>query len=542
MIKHSDRILKYELSLETIDKVSDEIISVCSTYSMERKSVHRHRLAAEECLTTWLETLGEGREVRFETGKTLTKPFFKISVEGQRCNPYETASEEYGHSGGSILLSVGLIPAYTYVDGKNVLTFQVRKKPMHQLLLLSIVIASAVLIGVLGKIIMPADTVAFLCEGIITPIEDTFFNILSCIAGPMIFLSVAWGVYGIGDVYTIGKVGKKLMVSFLIVVFLFSAAGTLFYPLLGPDLSAASSQTSQFGKIFTMLLDIIPSNIVSPFVDGNTLQIIMLAFVIGLSMIFLGQRTSSVARAIEQINYIISFLMGFISKLIPYFVFIVLVQIIWSDAYMIFSGVWRFAVVFLVAYVIFLMVLSIVISVKNKVNFFMMIKAALPSYMIALTTASSSATFESNMHICQRKFGVSNALSSFGIPLGMVLFKPTTAMYYFLFCCYFASAYSVQVSVSWIIIAVVITAISAVATPPIPGGAAATYTILFIQLGIPAEALAIALAVDIVFDFFLTSGDMYSLIIEMLGVSKRIGMSDDEIVDANLRTHKHAKA
>ena len=59
-----------------------------------------------------------------------------------------------------------------------------------------------------------------------------------------------------------------------------------------------------------MILDIFPGNVFSPFVEGNTLQIIFLAFVIGLSMIFLGQRTSSVARAVEQINHIIAFLMG----------------------------------------------------------------------------------------------------------------------------------------------------------------------------------------------------------------------------------------
>ena len=72
-----------------------------------------------------------------------------------------------------------------------------------------------------------------------------------------------------------------------------------------------------------MILNIFPANILSPFVEGNTLQIIFLAFVIGLSMIFLGQRTSAVAKAVEQINYIITFLMGTISTFVPYFVFIV---------------------------------------------------------------------------------------------------------------------------------------------------------------------------------------------------------------------------
>ena len=156
------------------------------------------------------------------------------------------------------------------------------------------IILSSIVVGILGRLLFSADVLAMINENIILPIEDAAFRILSCIAGPMIFLSVAWGVYGIGDVYTLGRIGKKLMLSFVSVVFLFSAEGVLFYPFLGNGISAHSSVSSQFGTLFEMILNIFPANILSPFVEGNTLQIIFLAFVIGLSMIFLGQRTSAV--------------------------------------------------------------------------------------------------------------------------------------------------------------------------------------------------------------------------------------------------------
>lgn len=52
--------------------------------------------------------------------------------------------------------------------------------------------------------------------------------------------------------------------------------------------------------------------------------------------------------------------------------------------------------------------------------------------MLALTTASSAATFESNMTICKKEFGIDNSMASFGVPLGTVLFKPNSALYYLL--------------------------------------------------------------------------------------------------------------
>ena len=48
--------------------------------------------------------------------------------------------------------------------------------------------------------------------------------------------------------------------------------------------------------LFTMLLGIIPENLFSPFVDGNTLQIIALAVATGIAMLFLGQETDFVAK------------------------------------------------------------------------------------------------------------------------------------------------------------------------------------------------------------------------------------------------------
>ncbi len=516
---------EYKLSPETIDRIAAEIETMCAGYKMDRTSAIRYRISVEESLDIWMNRLGTGCTVYLEERKKLFKTYIEISAEGSRVNPYQLESLEFnGESRESMLLRIGLIPAYYYRNNINVLAFSMKKKAVNPLVMLLAVILTAIAVGFAGKYLVPAGIITSLSENVIGPIEDTFFGVLSCIAGPMIFLSVAWGIYGIGDVYTLGSIGKKLLLFFLKVVFLFTLAGTVFYPLLGPAITSGEVHQSQFGKIFQMLLDIFPHNIVSPFMEGNTLQIILLAFLIGLSMIFLGQRTDIVAVAVEQINLIINFLMDFISKLVPFFVFIVLVQIIWSDSFSVLTQVWKFAIVFLIAAVLFMAVNFAYVCMKNKITFMYMIKACLPSFMIAITTASSSASFESVMSTCQKKLGITNSLSSFGVPFGMVIFKPFTAMYYLLFCFYFASVYHVQVSFGWIVIAIIIAAISAVATPPIPGGAAATYTLLFLQLGIPSEALAVALAVDMIFDFILTSSDMTALQLELFHISGKVNM------------------
>ena len=81
-------------------------------------------------------------------------------------------------------------------------------------------------------------------------------------------------------------------------------------------------------------------------------------------------------------------------------------------------------------------------------------------------------------------------------------------------------------SLTWIILAVAVSAILAVATPPIPGGGAVAYAILFAQMGIPAEAMAVAFAIDILTDFVNTAFDMLSLQISLVHSAYRLGMVD----------------
>ncbi len=513
-----------------IDEISERISDYCTKLKIDRKTISKYRIAAEESLSLWMDKFGENVEVELEFGKKFFSKFIKLKIKGSRYNPYDNKeTENYGTAANDILLRVGLIPEFNYQNDTNVLVFNLKRKPMNQIIVLVGIILVSVLVGFCGKLILDDNIIVSLSNNLIKPVEDTFFNVLSSIAGPMIFLSVAWGIYGIGDVYTFGKIGKRLMLEFVKTIFVFVAIGALFYPLLGPAVSKVSAGSSQFSNIFNMFLSIFPSNIFSPFVEGNTLQIIFLAFIIGLSLIFLGQRTSAVARAVEQINHIINFLMEFVSKLVPFFVFVVLVNIIWSGTISAFKEVWRFTVIFLVAAIILGILFLLYVCLKNKQKPWEMFKAVLPSYLIAISTASSSATFDTNMKICNSKFGINKELSSFGIPFGMVIFKPVTALYYLLICFYFASVYSVPVSVSWIITAIVITVISAIATPPIPGGAAATYTILFTQLGINSKAIVMAIAVDMIFDFLTTSGNMFLLLLKMFNVSGKMGMRKSSV-------------
>ena len=101
------------------------------------------------------------------------------------------------------LPQVNYEPEYSYDRGRNRVLFRLRRKPLNQLVVLAVVLASALAVGFAG-LLLPDDMRNALLAGVVEPLYSKFFDLLRCIAGPMIFLSVAWGIYGIGDVETLG--------------------------------------------------------------------------------------------------------------------------------------------------------------------------------------------------------------------------------------------------------------------------------------------------------------------------------------------------
>ena len=169
-------------------------------------------------------------------------------------------------------------------------------------------------------------------------------------------------------------------------------------------------------------------------------------------------------------------------------------------------------------------------ALRNRTKPSLLVKKGLLTLLISITTASSAAAFGTNLKACRDGYGIDEKIYSFGIPLGMVTFKPSTAVNYMVVSLFFAELYGISVSVSWIAVMMITVVILAVATPPIPGGAITSYTVLFAQLGIPVEALGVALACDAIFDFLDTGLDQFLLPFALLNQAGRLGLVDRTIL------------
>lgn len=526
-MKMHDVIYESVLCDAAVDECAERVREFLRSIGQPGSEILRYSLSIEEILITIREHDPDSeKHIRLTMGRKFFKNFIELVIDGESINVYLENGDQSA-LGDYMLKTIGLSPEYVYRNLKNIYSFGIKKKRMNPLIKLAIAFVVAFLVGIVGGVLL-SDAARTACVNkILIPLHDTFLSILGAIAGPMVFLSVAWGVYGIGDAYTLKQIGSKLLGSFVVILFAASTVlGLVSMPLFGVSMTGSSGTGSELSAVFTMLLGIIPSNIFSPFIDGNTLQIISLGILFGIAMLFLGRKTEAVAQLVEQVNLIVQFLIELISMLVPYFIFIVLLEMQWSDTIGMMVKVGRLFIVFVFTVAAFAIFMLIYTSVHNRVSPIMLFAKQLPTLLTGITTASSAACYGINLKSCRSKLGINDKITSFGLPLSMVSFKTCTALNYITMAIFFAKMYDVSVSVQWFIIMLFTAGILAIATPPIPGGAASSYTVLFLQLGIPAEAVAIALTCDTIFDFVATGTDQFLAPFQLLNQASRLGLVD----------------
>ena len=340
---------------------------------------------------------------------------------------------------------------------------------------------------------------------------------------------MVWGIVNVGDTRQLGLVGRKLLSRFLLVSTLFAAlalgAALLWFR---PAVSPGGTGGSVLSSIVEMVLGIVPKNIVDPFLTGNTLQILFLGTVVGVGMILLRDQMQVMNQVVEQSNAIVQLVLSAIGGMVPGFIFLSVLRLVLKGelASNAASLARMLALTLLLLFVnAALHLLSLLREGERPLA---ALKKVLPTALVALSTGSSAAAYPLNMDCCENKLGVDPKLTRFAIPFGSVVFMPQIAMTMVYVPLFAASLYGVELSTASLVLCVVNAVILSVAAPPIPGGAIACYTLMFLQLGIPLEAISIAATANVVLDFTDTCGNLLGLQVQLVHGARSMGLLDRE--------------
>jgi Na+/H+-dicarboxylate symporter len=195
------------------------------------------------------------------------------------------------------------------------------RTPFYKALYSQVLIA--IILGVVFALIWPK------AGSSLKPLADGFVSLIKMMVAPVVFCTIVLGISGMPDAKEIGKTLLKAMLLFYVLTAIALAAGLgsvyLFRPGAGMNINPASlnaSVAARFTKgpprTFTeFLLHIIPQSFVGAFADGEVLPVLLLAIIVGVSLIRLGRAGAPVREVLDSFLQILFIAFGFIVKLSP---------------------------------------------------------------------------------------------------------------------------------------------------------------------------------------------------------------------------------
>ena len=522
---------EYILNASSIDRIAEQTETFLYRIWIERANLLRIRLSIEEALLRWQERFGEDAKVLFITGSRWRIPFLELRMEGEGCDPLANENDDLGAWSETLLSSIGLSPRYSYQKGVNVLHLRLRPPRRNPAINLLVSLAVGLIVGVSGVVGLPESTRTFLIRTTLDPIQNVFFRILNSASGPVIFCTVLMTICGVGTMAVRRRWGRKLFLRFLLISLFLTAASMLISALaFSLHYHDMPMTDTRFSSVLDFFLQIIPNDVLSPVISGDSPQLILIAAILGNAILVAGNQSESLVSILEQIDTVALIVAEWVGRVSPFFIAILLILGIWDGSFQVLAGCWKAFLLYLLLSFLFLAGWTLWVALTRKVPLRNMIRNLRHSFLVALRTASIDAAFGDIQFCCEKRLGIKPEITSYALPVGTIVYMPSSSVATIVLIMYVARSYGIVISGVWCVTALFLTVALVMASPPVAGVGLLGYAAIFARLGIPSEGLTVALMADILFGFACTAVNQAMLELELVIHADREGQLDLDLL------------
>lgn len=352
-------------------------------------------------------------------------------------------------------------------------------------------------------------------EGVLYVLGQGFIRLMKMLVVPLVFCSLVCGSMAIGDTKKLGNVGGKTLAFYLVTTAVAVAValgiGTLLRPGIGLDMSkiqvnASDIETMESASLAQTILNIIPDNPFKALANGEMLQVIVFALVVGVILAKLGERAEVVANFISQFNDIMMEMTMMVMSLAPIGVFSLIARTFANIGFSAFIPLAKYMIAVLIALAIQCFgVYQILLKVFTGLNPIRFIKKFFPVMAFAFSTATSNATIPLSIDTLHKKMGVSKKISSFTIPLGATINMDGTSIMQGVAVMFAAQAFGIHLTPMDYVTVIGTATLASIGTAGIPSVGLVTLTMVFNSVGLPVEAIGIIMGIDRILDMARTA-------------------------------------
>ena len=351
-------------------------------------------------------------------------------------------------------------------------------------------------------------------------VATVYTRLFQLLAVPTIVLAVITTFATFGSKGS-GRIFGRTLTYTLLTTIAAAAVGAILYVLIAPgnlpldavnDASNLSPLTSQL-SYSEHLLSIIPNNIVKPFLEGNVLSLLLLAFAIGIGLSKLPES--------ENKAVVVKFLLGLQELL-----FLLIRGLIWTlplgivafsaqlsaqvSAGVVADSIGKYVLVVLGGNVIQFFVVLPLFLLARGLNPIHVLGRMMPAVLMALFTKSSAATLPVTMDTAENCLGIRKNVARFVLPICTTINMNGCAAFILVTSLFVMQNGGTPLTWSTILLWILSSVISAIGNAGVPMGCYFLTLSLMSGIGAPVAVLGIILPIYTIIDMVETAENVWS--------------------------------
>ncbi len=385
-------------------------------------------------------------------------------------------------------------------------------------------IAGAVAGGLANALFPGAGWVSWISDNIAYPVGQVFLRLLFMTVVPIVFTSIALGVAGIGDMKTLGRLGGRTIMYFLLSTLMAATIGLTLVNTIRPGgglppetrdelmtrfsggaSDLAASGATDFG--ISTFVNIVPRNPVAAAADMDMLALIFFSLIFGAALTLIpAEKAKPVIELLDGIGEAIIRIIDMAMHLAPYGVFGLIFVITSQFGWSILAQLSMYVVVVMLGLIIHATVgISALVKIFGRMSPKRFWKAVTAPIITAFSTSSSMATLPTSISTAEKELGVQPKVAGFVLPLGATMNMNGTSLFEGVTVLFLAQVFGVDLGFGQQVIVIILSVLTAIGAAGVPGGSLPLMMLVMATVGVPPEGIAIVLGVDRVLDMSRTT-------------------------------------
>lgn len=360
-----------------------------------------------------------------------------------------------------------------------------------------------------------------------------FLVTIQMVVVPLVFASIVRGLTGGPDMAELKRVGIWVSGFFLVTTALAATIGIQITLLLEPgnhldlgtqlmdQLSAADPgyvpTAPMLQNLPDIVIDMLPGNPLNALVEGQMLQIVLFAFIIGLALISLPEATSRpLADLMASVQEVCMAVVRWAMTIAPFAVFGLMAQLTSRTGLQTLIGLTAYVGTVLLGLLALLAVQLAFVRLFSPYGPCRFLSAARELLLLAFSTSSSAAVMPLSMKTAMEKFRVRASVAQLVIPLGATINMNGTALYQAVAAVFLAQVFGVEMTGAGLALIVAMAIGASIGSPATPGVGIVILASILAGIGVPPAGIALIIGVDRILDMCRTavnvSGDIVACI------------------------------